>query len=239
MFEIQNISSYVIEVDFSKSLQKKEDASKFEENLLDKINLGMVKSTSFKNLQVAMKEINKIFPNIELIRTVGKTKVRLGIFEYKKLRLSILQDLQLNITDDEQIDNTKNLDKETLLGLNKDLNFVVGTMAGLLNSSELPKISVRIAYSKKGKLMSDEKLVSLNTDISEILKNPKTIITGLNIEINDKSENKHEIQISQKKDLFRLRDSFEKKADGPIDIAQLYESSIQISNEICSRICCE
>ena len=84
MFELENLGFYSLEVDFSNCLPTKEAQTNFEMDFLSKVNLGMLKSTSFDELQIALGEIRNIVPEIEYTKQVSANRVRISLFEKKE-----------------------------------------------------------------------------------------------------------------------------------------------------------
>lgn len=235
---MQNLKSLIIEIDFSKRLLIENPEKQSRADLFDKIDLGMLKATHFKGIQLALESLGEFIPNIEFSKNIGKNKVKIALYQYKKLELEILREDGV-ITIGDKKPEEKTLNSEELMTIGKDFNYIVGVIIGLSKNNEKTAIEVKLTFEKDGRFVSEEKIRSLNAIVSEMLQNPKTLITGLNIEMNDSLNQRHQIVIAQKKETFRFKDSFETTSDGPIDINKIYENSLNLSNEICGKVCCE
>jgi len=239
MFELENLVTYSLEVDFSNLLSTKETKTDFEVELLKKVNLGMLRSTSFDNLQIALGEATKFIPELEYTKKIGLHFVRFGLFENKRLRLLITKDglTEINYPQEMRQEMPKKLDKGEMQKIDKDFNFLLGSILGLLKTTEMPTIKARLVFIKKGNFLSDAKLQALCQNVSDILSNPKTAITGFEVNYFDSSKKKHSLDFSQDEKHFRFRDEFEMKSEGPANILDICENGLKLANEVCSKIC--
>jgi len=238
MFELENLVTYSLEVDFSNLLKTKEIKTDFEIELLKKVNLGMLKSTSFDDLQIALGQMRKFVPELEYNKKVGMYHVRFGLFENKRLRLLINKEIaEVSYPKEMRQETPKRLDKDELQKIDKDFNFLLGNILGLLNTSELPIFKARLFFIRNGNFLSDAKLQALCQNISDILSNSKTVITGFEVNYFDNLQRKHSLDFSQDEKHFRFRDEFEIKAEGPANILEIYENGLKLANEVCDKIC--
>lgn len=239
MFELEDLTTYNLEVDFSNFLPTKDAKTNFEMELLNKINLGMLKSTSFDNLQIALNEVTKFIPELEYTKKIGTYLVRFGLFEKKKLRLLITREglTEVSYPMEMRQEMPKKFDKDEMQKIDKDFNFLLGSLLGLLKTIEAPTFKVHLVFNKKGNFMSDAKLQTLCQNVSDILSNPKTTITGFEIKYFDNLARKHSLDFSQDEKRFRFRDEFEMKSEGPANILDIYENSLKLANEVCSKVC--
>lgn len=239
MFELENLITYSLEVDFSNFLPTKESKANFEMELLKKLNLGMLKSTSFENLQIFLGQVGKFVPELEYSERIGTHHIRVGLFENKKLRLLIEKEERTEIGAPKEMrqEMPKKLDKDQLQKIDKDFNFLLGNLYGLLKTTEMPTFKVRLVFSKSGNFLSDAKLQALCQNVSDILSNPKTTITGFEINYFDGLQRKHSLDFSQGEKHFRFRDEFEMKSEGPANILDIYETGLKLADEVCNKVC--
>jgi hypothetical protein len=238
MFGLENLVTYSLEADFSNLFKTKETKADFEFELLKKVNLGMLRSTSYDDLQIALGEVKKFVPALEYNKKVGMYHVRFGLFENKRLRLLINKEVaEATYPKEMRPETPKKFDKEEMQKIDKDFNFLLGNILGLLNTTELPIFKARLVFIKNGNFLSDAKLQALCQNVSDILSNPKTAITGFEISYFDNSQRKHSLDFSQDEKHFRFRDEFDTKAEGPANIFEIYETGLKLANEVCSKIC--
>jgi hypothetical protein len=96
---------------------------------------------------------------------------------------------------------------------------------------------VRLAFNKKGKFVSNQKLQSLCQSTSQILSNPKTSIVGFEVEFFDEFNRKHLLRFSQSEEDYRFKDKLEFKPETLVDVVGVFNYCMKISNETSNRIC--
>ena len=89
MFELENLSAYGIDIDFSNVIPK-EAKQESKAELISKLNLGLLKNSSFSELHIVLSEMSKLVPELEYNRSIGNNYVRFGLFnDGTRLRLII------------------------------------------------------------------------------------------------------------------------------------------------------
>lgn len=238
MFELKDLSQFSLEADFSKYLPLKETAPVLPTQMLKKINLKMLKTTSFGDVRVAFGELEELFPRIEYSETFGQHRVEIRIFK-KKMRLEMRKTRSIKIgpkAPETEKKEQEILTSEDLENIGIDFNFIFGKVLGILKVEGTPNISTRLVFIKKEKVLPSKKLQVLNENISIILANPKTNIVGFNISFFDDKNIEHFLEFSQSKEKFSFVDDFEFEPSGPIVLLDIFENGLKLGNEICGKI---
>lgn len=239
MFKMEELSSYTIETDLSQYFPPEDKQLDFGTQMLEKVNLGMLRTKSFTQFRVAIEELKDLIPDLEYSKRFGRHIAEIGIFRRKKMSLEIRRTEMVADTRslEEREKEPKVLRVEDLKAIGNDFNFLFSNVIGFLKISEPPNLEVRLAFVKKGKFLPSAKLQVLGESLSVILAGSKTNIMGLEVEFNGDKNVKHSLDFSQHKEQFRFADSFELKFSGPIDLVDIAESSLRLANEVCSRVC--
>jgi len=240
MFELANLKSYNVDVDFSKCFPTKDSQLLHQEEMLNRINLTALKNVTFEDLRIALDQISKYVPNLEYVKNIGNTQIRLGLFEYTIFKLRISKgELVVNIKyPDSEKKSHKEFTFETLQNIDKDFNFLLGHMFGFITkSNEQPNAKIRLTFTKKGMYLPSEKLKVVCKDVAEILSNPKTTINGFELYYFDKQDKKHTLEFSQSEDSFSYKDSYESKVEGTLNLRKIFENSLKLSSEVCNKLC--
>jgi hypothetical protein len=235
MFELADLTSFSIETDFSKLLQSKDLANNASKEIMDTFNLSFLSKTHFGSLSIAIDELRNQIPNFEYAKGIGTYYIRLHFYKGKKLELEISKVKGgTKIIDEEP--EPKELQLEILKELNADFNFLLGHLLGTLKTAQMPETKVQISLSKKGKIVSKEKLQTLCDCASQILSHPKTSIVGFEVEYFEDNA-KHLLRFSQLDDEYRFKDKLEFKPEAVIDLVSIFNNCLKLSNETSNRIC--
>jgi hypothetical protein len=237
MFELADLMSFSVEADFSKLLQQKESSNAYSKEIMETINLSFLSKTHFGNLSVALDELRKEIPDFEYGKEIGGYYVRLHMFRGKKLLMDISKTRAITENFIDEKTEPKKLQIENLRELSTDFNFLFGHLLGTLKTVQLPEAKIQISFKKKGQVVSKEKLQSLCDSASQILSHPKTSIMGFEVEYFDELNRRHLLRFSQSDDEYRFRDKLEFKPETLIDLANIFDNCLKLSNETSSRIC--
>ena len=237
MFGLADLTSFSLEVDFSKLLQSKDSANAGSKEIMDTLTLSFLSKTHFGNLSIALDELRKEIPDFEYAKSVGGYYIRLHFFKGKKLETDIskVRGDTKNFIDEKT--ESKELQIENLRELSTDFNFLLGHLLGTLKTPQMPEIKIQISFSKKGNVVSKEKLQILCDSASQILSHPKTSVIGFEVEYFDEVNRRHLLRFSQLDDEYRFKDKLEFTPEALIDIVSIFNNCLKLSNETSNQIC--
>lgn len=237
MFTLKDLDFYSLEIDLSKYVPIKKDIMG---RILDNINLNLLKTKAFSNINIALEKMEEIIPYIEYRRVIGDYRIGLSIFRNKKIKLELIKISEIRIiaetiVDEEQVSERKYLTHDDFKDLGTDFNFLVGRILGILKAEE-QDINIRIIFQKEDKELPVGRIQDLAKNISTILKYSKTRLIGFRIEFLDETEMKHDLNFSRTEEEIRVTDVFEFKPSAPINLFDIMENSLNIVNDLYNKI---
>lgn len=239
MFKMDELSSYSIDVDLSKFWPVEEKQPDLRMEILEKLNLRMLKPRFFGDFRVLVDRLKDVLPSVEYRTTIGSILAEITIFSKKRIVLGInTTEMKTPISSlEQQKEEPQVPTAETLRAIGNDFIFLLGNVLGLFEIREPPNLEIRSVFLKKGKFLPSVKLKVVGEGISAILAKPKTNILGVELDFDDEKGVIHTLRFSQHKEELHFTDTFELKFMGPFDIVEVLESNLKLANEVCGKIC--
>lgn len=232
MFKFEDLDTYSIEVDFSKNLESMTSPTNTEAitQMLGKISLKTLEVKSFEKFEVLMRELDDLFPRIQLRKTVGEYMVELHIFRRKKMRLRINRTEIISVSAPEEQSKQEAFTQESIRGIGADFDFLFSRILGILKLGKAPKTSVLLEFEKH-KSVPSGKLQVLNRELAKILGNRKIDIRSFKTDFIDDANLKHTIGFSRSEKAISTSDSFDYEPSGAINLPNILENSLKLLND--------